>query len=114
MYESRSQALISRRQFAWRMFWHILLALAFTLVSLVIGIVGHVWLEDGVHWHDAALNATLIAGGMGSLILPETYAGKLFFAFYGVYVSLVFAATLGVMLAPLAHRILHALHLDED
>lgn len=114
MYESRGDTLISRHQFAWRMFWHILLAMLFILISLVIGVIGHMWLEEGVLWHDAALNAALIAGGIGPMILPKTYAGKVFFAFYGAYVSLVFAATLGVVLAPLAHRVLHAFHLDED
>jgi len=114
MYESRSAPMLSRREFAWRMFWHIMLAMVFVAVSLVIGVAGHLWLEEGVNWHDAALNAALIAGGIGPIILPTTYAGKLFFAFYGAYVSLVFAATLGVVLAPLAHRVLHAFHLDDD
>ena len=114
MYESRGESMISRHQFAWRMFWHIVLAMVFILISVFIGVVGHVWLEEGVNWHDAALNAALIAGGIGPLLLPETYAGKVFFALYGVYVSLVFAATLGVVLAPIAHRVLHAFHLDED
>ena len=114
MYESRGEAMASRRQFAWRMFWHILLAMVFIVISLAIGVLGTIWLEEGVSWHDAALNAGLIAGGIGPILFPKTFAGKVFFAFYGAYVSLVFAATLGVVLAPLAHRVLHAFHLDED
>lgn len=114
MYESRDQPLISRHRFAWRMFWHVVLATVFIVASIFIGVIGHLLLEKGVHWHDAALNAALIAGGIGPMMMPETYAGKVFFAVYGVYVSLVFAATLGVVLAPIAHRMLHAFHLDED
>ena len=114
MYESLEQPLISRHRFAWRMFWHIVLATAFIVVSIFIGVIGHLLIENGVHWHDAALNAALIAGGLSPMMMPETYAGKVFFAIYGVYVSLVFAATLGVVLAPIAHRVLHAFHLDED
>lgn len=114
MYESRNEPVISRRSFALRMFWHIVLAAVFILASILIGVAGHIALEDGVHWHDAALNAAMIAGGLGPLMLPATYAGKIFFAFYGVYLSLVFAATLGVVLAPIAHRVMHAFHLDGD
>jgi len=114
MYESRGEELASRHQFAWRMFWHVMLAMLFIVISLVVGVLGLVWLEEGVSWHDAALNAGLIAGGIGPMIIPESFAGKVFFAFYGAYVSLVFAATLGVVLAPLAHRVLHAFHLDDD
>lgn len=114
MYESRSEPIISRLQFAWRMLWHLMLAVVFFVVSILIGVIGHVLVEDGVSWHDAALNAALIAGGLGPMMLPTTYAGKLFFALYGVYLSLVLAATLGVVLAPIAHRVLHAFHLDDD
>lgn len=114
MYESRDEPLISRRQFAKRMLWHLVLATLFIVVSIFIGVVGHVTLESGVAWHDAALNAAMIAGGLGPLMVPATYAGKVFFALYGVYLSLVFAATLGVVLAPLAHRMLHIFHLDDD
>ena len=114
MYESRDKPLVSSYRFAWRMFWHVMLAMVFIVVSIIIGGLGHVLIEEGVHWHDAALNAALIAGGIGPIMFPETYAGKVFFAFYGAYVSLVFAATLGVVLAPIAHRLLHTFHLDED
>lgn len=114
MYESRDEPLISHHQFARRMFWHLVLATVFITFSILIGVVGHLMFETGVKWHDAALNAAMIAGGLGPLMLPETFPGKVFFALYGVYLSLVFAATLGVVLAPIAHRVLHAFHLDED
>ncbi len=34
-------------------------------------------------------------------------------AVYGFFVGLVVMATLGVVLAPIAHRIMHKFHLDE-
>ncbi|NLC35053.1 MAG: two pore domain potassium channel family protein [Alcaligenaceae bacterium] len=114
MYESRGAPLVNRRQFAWRMVLHLVWATVFITASVLIGVVGHLVLEQGVHWHDALLNSALIVGGIGPYIMPQTYSGKVFFAIYGVYVSLVFVATLGVVLAPIAHRVLHAFHLDDN
>ncbi|MFT0850246.1 two pore domain potassium channel family protein [Achromobacter sp. F4_2707] len=114
MYESRSAPLVSRREFAWRMVLHIVWATVFIAASVLIGVLGHLMLEEGVHVYDAVLNSALIVGGIGPYIMPQTYGGKVFFAIYGVYVSLVFVATLGVVLAPIAHRVLHAFHLDDE
>jgi len=113
MYESRNQPLISWRRFVLRLLVHAAFGVLFVALSLLLGALGHVWLEENVHWHDAALNAAMIAGGIGPLILPETVAGKLFFAFYWAYVSLVLAATFGLIIAPVLHRVLHAFHLED-
>src|SRR5690554_2119041 len=114
MYESRGEELISRKQFALRMLLHLLLALIFVLVSLVGGILGYLSIESDAHWHDVTLNMTMIASGLGPIMLPETVQGKIFLAFYGAYISVVFVAVLGVVLAPILHRALHVFHLDED
>lgn len=113
MYESRNQPLISRGRFLWRLLVHAFWGVLFVGLSLMLGVVGHVWLEENVLWHDAALNAAMIAGGVGPLLVPETVGGKLFFAFYGAYVSLVMAAAFGLIIAPVLHRVLHAFHLEE-
>lgn len=113
MYESRNQPLLSRRQFLWRLLVHAFWGVLFVTASLLVGVLGHLWLEENVLWHDAALNAAMIAGGIGPLVVPETVGGKLFFAFYGAYVSLVMAATFGLIIAPVLHRVLHAFHLEE-
>ncbi|MNG37018.1 hypothetical protein D3C84_1242390 [compost metagenome] len=47
------------------------------------------------------------------MILPESIGGKLFFAAYGLYVGLVFVASIGLILAPIAHRLLHRFHFDD-
>lgn len=114
MYESRNEQLISRRRFAFRVLGHLLLALSFIGFSLVCGILGYLWIEDGVHWHDVMLNMAMIASGIGPTMIPETVHGKVFLAAYSAYISVVFVAVLGVVLAPMLHRILHAFHLDED
>ncbi|MFA5520373.1 MAG: two pore domain potassium channel family protein [Castellaniella sp.] len=99
--------------FAHRILIHVVYALLVLAATVMIGVAGHIWLEP-VSWHDAVLNTALIVGGIGPYIVPAAAAGKLFFALYSMFVGLVFVATLGIILAPVAHRIIHKFHLDED
>ena len=114
MYEARDDALISRRRFALRLVVHLLLALVFVVFSLLAGILGYLWIEGDAQWHDVMLNMTMIASGLGPIMLPETVRGKVFLAFYGAYISVVFVAVLGLVMAPILHRVLHVFHLDDD
>ena len=113
MYESKDQALLSTRNFAQRIAVHVLYALLLICLTLLVGVVGHVWLGP-VSWHDAILNSALILGGIGPYFVPESVAGKIFVALYGIFVGLVFVAMLGLTLAPVAHRIIHKFHLDDS
>lgn len=113
MYESKNEPLLPTWHFMLRMFKHMGLAMAIVGITLSIGVLGHLWLEP-IHWTDAILNISLILAGIGPFIMPATVAGKIFFALYGILVGLVFIATLGVALAPLAHRLIHKFHLDDD
>src|SRR5690625_7241811 len=79
--------------------------------SLAIRVIRHfIW--SGENLHDAILNAAFVMGGLGIVQMPETNYGKLFYAFYGIFVGLSFAASVGIVLAPVAHRIMHILHLE--
>lgn len=113
MYESKDQALVPTHHFMRRMALHILCALLLVAVTLLIGVLGHIWLEP-VSWHDAFLNSALIVSGIGPYLVPHSVGGKVFFAFYGIFVGLTFMALLGLTLAPLAHRLIHKFHLDDD
>ncbi|ACY84089.1 hypothetical protein ETAE_1246 [Edwardsiella piscicida] len=114
MYESRDMPLISLRAFIKRMLLHFAGALLLIIITLAIGVAGHLLFDDAIAWHDATLNSAFIANGIGPYIVPQSLAGKIFFAFYGMFTSLVFMTTLGLILAPLAHRILHQFHLDDE
>ena len=112
MYESKTEEVISTGQFRSRLLLHALGAVLLLLGAILIGVVGHLHFEEGVAWYDAAFNATLLLGGMGPVDLPQTPGGKLFFAVYGLYVGLMFVACIGLILAPVAHRLLHRFHCD--
>ncbi|MFK8329642.1 hypothetical protein M2D63_006450 [Pseudomonas sp. BJa5] len=113
MYESRTEAVISPRQFRYRLMWHGLGAGLLLVGSILFGVLGHLYFEPHIPLHDAIFNATLLLGGVGPVILPESVGGKLFFAGYGLYVGLVFVASIGLILAPVAHRVLHRFHFDD-
>lgn len=113
MYENKNDELLSRKQFILRFIWHLLAAFLLIALTLIIGAVGHIYFED-IPFHDAFLNTALIVGGIGTTVMPVSIAGKLFFATYGIFVGLIFAAVIGVSLAPIIHRIVHRMHLDDE
>lgn len=113
MYESKQEAPISNKAFAMRCAWHIAAAFLISFITIFLGALGHMYFE-GIHFHDALLNSSMIMGGLGTIFHPESYGGKLFLSFYGLFVGVLFATLIGVVAAPLIHRIVHKMHLDDD
>ena len=113
MYEGKNEPLLSREQFIWRLVWHALVGVLAIVGSTVIGMLGFIYFE-GMLWHDAFLHSLFLLSGLGTISVPVSVAGKVFLGVYGMYAGLVFVAVLGVMFAPIAHRILHSFHVDSD
>ena len=111
-YERRTEPLLPRRHFRRRVMQHLLASLSLIGVALGIGIVGYHFLED-LPWVDSLLNASMILGGMGPVNELHTSAGKWFASFYALFSGGVFLVTAGIAVAPLAHRLIHAFHLEE-
>jgi hypothetical protein len=111
MYEHRSQPLLPPRLFLRRLLGHGLAAFLLLLISLSIGMAGYHFTE-GLSWVDALLNASMILGGMGPVNALHTEAGKLFASAYALYSGVAFLAMAGILIAPVAHRFLHHLHLE--
>lgn len=112
-YEHRSEPLLTRRQFLRRMAIHTLFAASVLVVSLGIGILGYHYLE-GMQWLDAMLNASMILGGMGPIGTLQTDIGKVFASFYALFSGIIFLVIAGILVAPIAHRLMHRLHLDDS
>lgn len=112
MYESRTEGLLPAAHFRRRLALHALYAVLLVAGTVLVGAAGHRFF-GGHDWHDALMNAAFIIGGLGTYNLPESLTGKVFFALYGFFVGLVVMATLGIILAPIAHRIMHKFHLDD-
>ncbi len=112
MYEHRSEPLLPRTLFIRRLFRHGLIGAVVIAFSLVIGILGYRFFAE-LSWIDSLLNASMILGGMGPVNPLATAAAKLFASFYALFAGIAFLATVGIFIAPIAHRLLHRLHLEK-
>ena len=91
----------------------ILASSALIAISLGIGVVGY-HLTAGLDWVDALLNASMILTGMGPVSPLATNGAKLFASAYALFSGVIFIASVGVAVAPVAHRFLHRFHLELD
>lgn len=112
MYEHRKQKLASMSTFYQRVLKNILMAVAVMFVCIIIGIVGYHY-TAGIAWLDAVHNASMILSGMGPVVEIKTVAGKWFSSFYALFSGVVFITNIGIILAPVMHRMFHRLHLED-
>jgi hypothetical protein len=56
----------------------------------------------------------MILGGMGPVDEIKSDAGKIFASFYALYSGGLFLIIAGIMVTPVAHRILHQFHWEDD
>ena len=87
--------------------------LVLLLVTLFIGICGYHWLA-GLGWIDSLLEASMILGGMGPINPLTNTSAKLFASIYSLFSGVVFIALMGLLLAPVAHRLMHKFHLKDS
>jgi hypothetical protein len=112
VFETHTEPLLEPRAFRRRVGRHGRIAFGLVATSLGIGMAGFHWLAEE-SWLDAYLNATMLLGGMGPVGSIERPIGKLFAGLYALFAGLVFLASGAVFLAPIVHRWLHRLHLEE-
>ncbi len=109
--EHRSQPLLPRRKFILRFVRYSGVALAIVLGSWGIGIVGY-HMTEGMTWIDATVNAAMILGGMGPVNDLHSDSAKLFASLYALFSGIVFLMAIGVLFAPIVHRLYHRFHLE--
>lgn len=81
--------------------------------SLLIGILGyHVF--GNLSWIDSLVNSSMILTGMGPVNKIDNVSGKFFESFYALYSGVAFLTTAAVLFAPIIHRFLHSIHLDDE
>jgi hypothetical protein len=112
-FEHHTQPLLPRELFIRRLISYVFIACVLIILSLGIGVLGYRFFE-GMSWLDALMNASMILGGMGPVNELHTCGGKLFASFYALFSGIAFLAIAGTLIAPIAHRFLHQLHLEMD
>ena len=96
-----------------RVLGHLAAVCVLLLGSVAIGMAGYMHFER-LSALDAFLDTSMLLGGMGPVHIPVTDDGKLFAGFFALYAGIVFIATAALLLGPMAHRVLHRFHLDND
>jgi len=112
-YERHNQPLLPKMQFLFRLLRHFGFCTGLILGSLAIGVLGYHFTEN-MPWLDSVLNASMILGGMGPVNTLATAAGKVFASLYALFSGVIFLVAAGVFIAPVVHRWLHKMHLDQD
>lgn len=113
MSERPHPPLAARSVFLRRVGVAVALSAAIVLTSLVVGMWGYMHFEH-LAWRDAFLNAAMLLGGMGPVETPVTPGGKLFAGAYALYSGLILLVSVGLMLTPVVHRLMHRFHLEEQ
>ena len=113
MFENRHERLLPRRKFLLRLLRSAGTAIGIILGSLAIGVLGYHYFEH-LSWIDSLLNASMILSSMGPVDPVQTDAGKLFASLYALFSGVAFITVVGVLFAPLAHRLLHKFHLEME
>lgn len=113
MFEHHRQPLLPRHRFVVRLLNNALLAVAMSGAALGIGILGYHYIAR-LGWIDALLNSSMLLGGMGPVNALASNGAKVFASFYAIFAGVVFLVSVGVLLAPVIHRLMHRFHLAED
>jgi len=113
MFERKHEKLAPLSVFVKRIAASVVMAGILIAVALFIGITGYHWIA-GFDWVDSFLEAAMILGGMGPVNPLATTGAKMFASGYALFSGLVFIAVMGIVLAPVTHRMLHKFHIDED
>jgi hypothetical protein len=111
-FEHHARPVATHAAFLGRLAGNILVAAVIAGLALAIGMAGYIATER-MSPLDAFLNAAMLLGGMGPVSPLTTEAGKLFAGLYALACGLVFVVVTGIVLAPVLHRVLHALKVDD-
>jgi hypothetical protein len=90
-----------------------MLGLALIAIVELIGMLGYREFE-GMPWIDAFANAAMILASMGPFGPLQTSAGKIFAGFYALFCGLMFIFIIGVVFAPVIHRFIHSMHIEDE
>lgn len=95
-----------------RIFRNLVIATLILFVCLMIGILGYHYIAHIV-WIDAIHNASMILSGMGPVADVKNFWGKIFSSAYALFSGIAFITNIGFVLSPVAHRLLHSMHVAE-
>jgi len=69
---------------------------------------------DIAPWHQSFEDAVMVLSGQGPVRHAKEPWGRFFAGFYALVSGTVFIVAIGIILAPIVHRILHHIHVPDD
>jgi len=111
--EHRKQKVVPIGDFLVRLGRYGIFALVLIVISVAIGTVGYHHVAD-LTWIDSFHMACMILTGMGPVAEMTSDGAKLFSSFYALYSGVAFLSITAVIFAPIIHRLLHILHVQDD
>jgi hypothetical protein len=111
--ENRKQKVVPITHFLIRLGRYGIFALVLICISLIIGTVGYNSIGQ-LNWIDSFHMACMILTGMGPVVNMTSNDAKLFSSFYALYSGVAFLSITAVIFAPIIHRLLHILHVQDD
>lgn len=112
-FENRKQKVTSLPHFLFRLGRYGLFALGLITFSVLMGTVGYRYFGN-ISWLDSFHMACMILTGMGPVVEMTSPSAKLFSSFYALYSGVALLSITAVFFAPIIHRILHILHVEQD
>ncbi|MEP7254823.1 MAG: hypothetical protein ABI666_03550 [Ferruginibacter sp.] len=116
MSEQKKQKLAPKDVFYRRLWKNAIVGFIIMFICLFIGVLGYKLTIPELDWYDSLLNASMILSGMGPMIDPAitlTKTAKVFASFYALFSGVAFISTIGILIAPIAHRFFHKLHVED-
>lgn len=111
--ENRRQKVTSLPHFLFRVGRYGLFALVLILFSVSIGTIGYHYFGQ-ISWLNSFHMACMILTGMGPVVEMKSPNAKIFSAIYALYSGVAFLSITAVFFAPIIHRLLHILHVEQD
>jgi len=111
--ENRKQKVTPLPLFFLRLGRYGLFAFILIVFSVLVGTLGYHRVGN-LSWIDSFYMACMILTGMGPIADMTTEGAKLFSSFYALYSGVAFLSITAVFFAPIIHRLLHILHVEDD
>ena len=112
MKPQENRNILPPKEFAKRVFKYATFSIGLLTFSLGIGVLGYHYIGH-LKWIDSLYNASMILTGMGPVDEMETNAAKIFASVFALFSGVVFLSTVAIFFAPIAHRLMHLLRIDD-
>lgn len=111
--ENKTQRVVPLSHFIFRLGTYGLFAMGLILISVMIGTTGY-HIFGNLGWMDSFHMACMILTGMGPVSEMRTFTAKLFSSIYALYSGVAFLSITAVFFAPVIHRLLHIMHVENE